>query len=63
MEDQDLAILTQLVKDYPIRDIMKALGKVVATQADELSDLDLGHSGLVKELSLAAWHLSIFNGE
>jgi hypothetical protein len=42
---------------------MKALEKAFAARADELSDLDLGHSGLAKELSLAAWHLHLFRNQ
>jgi hypothetical protein len=63
MEERDLTILARLVKDYPIQDVMKALEKAFAARADELSDLDLGHSGLAKELSLAAWHLHLFRNQ
>jgi hypothetical protein len=61
MEDRDLAILAQLVKEYPVQDILEALEKIVSEQADELVDSGYGHSEMAKELTLAAWHLYIFN--
>jgi hypothetical protein len=63
MEDRDLAILAQLVKEYPVQNIMEALEKVVSTQADELVDSGYGHSEMAKELTLAAWHLHLFNNK
>jgi hypothetical protein len=59
MEDQDKAILVQIVNDYPIQDVMKILKEIIADRTDELSDLGLNDR--VKEMSLVAWHLDILN--
>ena len=57
MDDQDLATLARLVKEYPIEELIDALHQTIAAEADELVDLNLGDKA--KELSKVAWHIGM----
>ena len=60
MDALDKEKIALLVKNYPIEDVLDALQEAVEKQVDELVDMNLGHSGMVKEMTLVAHHLSIF---
>lgn len=60
MNAQDKLALALIVKDYPITEVLDALQEAINNQIDDLVDLELGHSGMVKEMSLVAHHLEIF---
>lgn len=57
MEAQDKSVLVEMVKEYPIQDIVKALKEAVANRIDEL--IDLGLNDKAKEMNLVAWHLNL----
>ena len=57
MQDKDLEVLVEMVKEYSIIDLIEALEKIAFAQADEL--VDLGLSNKAKDLTKVAWHLSI----
>jgi hypothetical protein len=60
MRLEDKKLLAELVRNYPIHDVMDVLKEVIDDQVDELVDLDRGHSGMVKEMVRVAYHLEIF---
>lgn len=60
MNAQDKLALALIVKDYPIIEVLDALQEAIENQIDELVDLESGHSGMTKEMSLVAFHLKIF---
>jgi hypothetical protein len=60
MNSQDKLALALIVKDYPIIEVLDALQEAIENQIDELVDLESGHSGMTKEMSLVAHHLGIF---
>jgi hypothetical protein len=60
MNTEDKKLLAELVRNYPIHDVMDSLKETIKNQIDELVDLNAGHSGMVKEMSRVAYHLEIF---
>jgi hypothetical protein len=60
MNALDKIQLSLIVKDYPIIEVLDALQEAINNQVDELVDLEMGHSDMVKEMSLVAHHLEIF---
>lgn len=60
MNTPDKEKLAFLVKEYPIVDVLDSLQEVIENQINELVDMEKGHSGMVKEMSLVAHHLNIF---
>lgn len=63
MDLLDKKQLASIVRNYPINDVLDALQEVIEEQIDELVDVNLGHSGMVKKMSLIAHHLSLFPRE
>jgi len=60
MNAHDKLALALIVKDYPITEVLDTLQEVIEDQIDDLVDLELGHSDMIKEMSLVAFHLKIF---
>lgn len=60
MDALDKEKIALLVRDYPVTEVLDALQEAIENQANELVDMNLGHSGMVKEMVLVAHHLSIF---
>ena len=61
VDKQDQKILARMVEEYPINDVIIALEKAIQDRSDSLIDLQLNDQA--KELTLAAWHLHIFEGQ
>jgi hypothetical protein len=61
MDELDKQYLIGLVRDYPIYILLDNLQQAIENQIDELVDVNLGHSGMVKEMSLVAHHLAILS--
>ena len=57
MEDQDKAVLVEMVKEYSIQDVVQNLKEAIASRIDELVDLELNDNA--REMSLVAWHLNL----
>ena len=60
MDKLDQETLALLVKDYPIHEVLDALQEAIENQVNELVDLGMSDSGMVKEMNRVAHHLSIF---
>jgi hypothetical protein len=59
MNAEDKKALAEIIKNYPIRDVLDTLTEVINDQIDELVDLNAGESGMVKEMSIVAHHLEL----
>lgn len=59
-EKEQLALL---VKEYPIHHVLDALQEAIENQINDLVDLNLGSSGMVKEMTRVVHHLSIYPRE
>ena len=55
MEARDKAALVEMVKEYPIQDIMEVLKEAVGDRIDELIDLELNDKA--KEMNSVYWNL------
>jgi predicted RecB family endonuclease len=60
MDELGKKLLADLVREYPINDLLIALQEAIDNQVDQLVDANAGHSGMVKEMSRVAHHLAIF---
>ena len=61
MNALDKKLLADMVRDYPIHDLLDVLRDTIEAQVDELVDVNEGHPpSITKEMSRVAYHLSIF---
>jgi hypothetical protein len=60
MNEQDKKVLAELVRNYPIHNLLDVFQEIIENQVDELVDMNAGHSGMVKEMNRVAHHLAIF---
>lgn len=60
MDELGKKLLADLVREYHIHDLLTALQETIESQVNDLVDMNVGHSGMAKEMSRVAHHLAIF---
>jgi hypothetical protein len=61
MDAQDKAALINIIREYPVQEVVAELLETVEEREDEL--VDQGLSDKAKPLSLVAWHLGMLDFE